>query len=462
MAAGILEPRGELLGFRHDLIREALYHDRPAPVRRGLHLDTGRALAGAGAPPEQVAEQLLRGASAGDTQAVAWLRRAARRAAPRAPAVAVDLLERALELAGPVDPARDGLLAERSVSLMWSGRLGDAETVCREALARGHDPGTDGTLRLCLVETLLGRGRIEEALQEADAAIAAAQFRTPVESGSRRSRPRPWPPSASWRRRPRPRRMPGRRPRSWVTSWPPASVWLPWPWSAASTATSPGRWSWPPRPRAWPTGASGCRRIASRSTCSWAAACTTTTGWTRGRPCSSGAGASARSWTPNASYPSTTGPWPRAACGRARGTTPWPSARPAWSWPRSTACACTGSCSATASGRSSPCTATTSPTPGRRWPRLSGSWRRPVPSAGRTGCCGRTPWCWRPAGSPGRRWRPCAGPGTSAPTRGCCQHFPCSDRTWSAWPTPPGSATGPSGRPPRWRRSRPAIPVWRR
>jgi DNA-binding CsgD family transcriptional regulator len=176
MAAGILEPRGDLLGFRHDLIREALYHDLPAPVRQGLHLDAGRALAGAGAPPEQVAEQLLRGASAGDTQAVAWLRRAARRAAPRAPAVAVELLQRALELADPVDPARDGLLAERAVSLMWSGRLADAEAVCREALARGHDPGTDGTLRLCLVQTLLGRGRIEEALQEADAAIAAAQL----------------------------------------------------------------------------------------------------------------------------------------------------------------------------------------------------------------------------------------------------------------------------------------------
>ena len=84
-AAGILEPRGELLGFRHDLIWEALYHDLPVPVRQSLHLDAGRALAGAGAPPEQVAEQLLRGASAGDSQAVDWLGRAARRAAPRAP-----------------------------------------------------------------------------------------------------------------------------------------------------------------------------------------------------------------------------------------------------------------------------------------------------------------------------------------------------------------------------------------
>jgi predicted ATPase len=42
IAAGILESRGELLGFRHDLIWEALYQDLPAPLRRGLHLDAGR------------------------------------------------------------------------------------------------------------------------------------------------------------------------------------------------------------------------------------------------------------------------------------------------------------------------------------------------------------------------------------------------------------------------------------
>jgi DNA-binding CsgD family transcriptional regulator len=170
MAAGILEPRDEQLGFRHDLIREALYQDLPAPMRQGLHLDAGRALAVAGAPPERVAEQLVRGASAGDRQAVAWLRRAAQQAAPRAPAVAVDLLGRALELADATDPARDGLLAEQAVSLMWSGRLVDAEAVCCELLGRAHDPDTDATVRLCLMQTLLGRGRLEEALGVADTA----------------------------------------------------------------------------------------------------------------------------------------------------------------------------------------------------------------------------------------------------------------------------------------------------
>ena len=62
---------------------------------------------------------------------------------------------------------------------MWSGRLADAEAVCHEVLARTHDRNMDATLRLCLVQTLLGRGRIEEALQEADAAIASRQLPDP-------------------------------------------------------------------------------------------------------------------------------------------------------------------------------------------------------------------------------------------------------------------------------------------
>jgi hypothetical protein len=34
LARGVLEQRGELLGFRHDLIREALYHDIPRRLPR--------------------------------------------------------------------------------------------------------------------------------------------------------------------------------------------------------------------------------------------------------------------------------------------------------------------------------------------------------------------------------------------------------------------------------------------
>ena len=59
-AAGVLAESGNGLGFRHPLIRAALYDEIPVPVRAAWHRDAGRALAEAGAPADRVARQLLR------------------------------------------------------------------------------------------------------------------------------------------------------------------------------------------------------------------------------------------------------------------------------------------------------------------------------------------------------------------------------------------------------------------
>ena len=65
--AGVLAESGHGLGFRHSLIRAALYDEIPAPVRVAWHHDAGRALAEAGAPPDRVARQMLRAvAGSGD------------------------------------------------------------------------------------------------------------------------------------------------------------------------------------------------------------------------------------------------------------------------------------------------------------------------------------------------------------------------------------------------------------
>src|SRR6202044_1903014 len=58
-AAGVLTESGHGLGFRHPLIRAALYDEMPAPLRAAWHRDVGRALAEAGAPADRVARQLL-------------------------------------------------------------------------------------------------------------------------------------------------------------------------------------------------------------------------------------------------------------------------------------------------------------------------------------------------------------------------------------------------------------------
>jgi len=167
MAAGVLEQRGDRLAFRHDVVREALYGDLPRPVRSGLHLDMGRPLAASGSSPGIVAEHLVRGARRGDREAVEWLERAAREAAPRGAQAAAELLEAALEVAAVDDPSRGRLTAELALNLVAARRHEEGEELCRRAVEDGLHPELEGELRLCLAHSLLGRGRLVEAFTEA-------------------------------------------------------------------------------------------------------------------------------------------------------------------------------------------------------------------------------------------------------------------------------------------------------
>ena len=167
--AGVLGEADERLTFHHELVREAVYSDLPLSVRRALHLQAGRALAAAEALPSLVAAHLAMGAGPGDQQAIQWLRRAAQLAARRAPSVAVGLLERAIELQEPADPARDSLAAELVAVLAWSGRLADAEATTRQLLVSGLSADVEQTLRVTLAEAMLARGRAGDALQEMEA-----------------------------------------------------------------------------------------------------------------------------------------------------------------------------------------------------------------------------------------------------------------------------------------------------
>ncbi len=102
-AAGVLAEFGNGLGFRHPLIRTALYEEVPVPVRAAWHRDAGRALAEAGAPPDRVARQLLRALSGPggpidpmDEWMLSWLARTADLLVGQAPQVAAELLRRAV------------------------------------------------------------------------------------------------------------------------------------------------------------------------------------------------------------------------------------------------------------------------------------------------------------------------------------------------------------------------------
>ena len=185
--ARMLEDDGARLRFRHELIRDAMYEDLAGSMRRDLHREAGQRLANAGAPALQVAEHLARGAATGDTEAVTWLTRAARQAAPRSPDVAADLLGQAAALMASGDPGHDQLLTERANSLMWAGRLADAEATCRLLLGRGLDPSLDGAVRARLGHVLLAGGRAGDGLCELERACES-----PLLTGSRRAGAQAW------------------------------------------------------------------------------------------------------------------------------------------------------------------------------------------------------------------------------------------------------------------------------
>ena len=184
--ARVIGDDGIQLRFRHDLIRDAVYEDLPASVRRGLHRETALRLAHAGAPALRVAEHFTRGATEGDGEAIAWLARAARESASGSPAIAASLLERAISLLPPGDRDRDQLLAERAGRLMLAGRITDAETLCRQLLGRPHDPVVEVSARMCLGRALLAQGRERDGLTEMER-LAASPELSDAEQGAARA-----------------------------------------------------------------------------------------------------------------------------------------------------------------------------------------------------------------------------------------------------------------------------------
>jgi DNA-binding NarL/FixJ family response regulator len=146
-AAGVLAESGTGLGFRHPLIRAALYDEMPAPVRAAWHRDVGRALAEAGAPADRVARQMLRAAVGDggtaepiDEWMLNWLARTADPLVGQAPGVAAELLTRAVA-SSPAGSAEHGWLTSRLADALY--RIGDktrAEQVVIHALERTCEP----------------------------------------------------------------------------------------------------------------------------------------------------------------------------------------------------------------------------------------------------------------------------------------------------------------------------------
>ncbi len=179
-AAGVLAESGHGLGFRHPLIRAALYDDMPAPLRAAWHRDAAHALAESGAPPDRVARQML-GATGGlggpaepmDERMLTWLAGAAEPLVGQAPGVAAELLTRAVASA-PAGSAQHGWLASRLADALYRiGDLAEAERVADLALDYATEPDLIVELHWTLAQCRMVAGSSAESLAALDRALAA-------------------------------------------------------------------------------------------------------------------------------------------------------------------------------------------------------------------------------------------------------------------------------------------------
>jgi DNA-binding CsgD family transcriptional regulator len=179
-AAGVLAESGGRLGFRHPLIRAALYDELPVPVRAAWHRDAGRALAAAGASADRVARQLLGAVGTSGSTAepmdewiLDWLAGNAESLVGQAPQVAAELLRRAVA-SSPAGSAQHGRLVGRLADVLY--RVGDtagAEQVADRALAHAVEPDLVVDLHWTLAQCRMQVGQLSESLATLDRALAS-------------------------------------------------------------------------------------------------------------------------------------------------------------------------------------------------------------------------------------------------------------------------------------------------
>jgi DNA-binding CsgD family transcriptional regulator len=134
LEADVFAKRADRLGFRHDIIREAVRDSTMVSARRALDRQAVDVLLAAGAIPVEVAAQLATSAEPGDEVAVGLLKDAADALGPRDPAAAAELSCRALDLIPAGHQAGGPLVATTTVLLHAAGKADDAHAFARKHL----------------------------------------------------------------------------------------------------------------------------------------------------------------------------------------------------------------------------------------------------------------------------------------------------------------------------------------
>jgi len=164
IAAELLTDDGGLLGFRHDLVREAVRASIAPALRGPLEREAARVLLAGGAAPAEVATLLMSSAEQGDREAVDVLREAAQTLATSDAEVAAQLSRRALDLLADHDPSRGVVVGETVILLNMAGRWAEAQELGGEALTAALDTHQESAVRLSL-SRMITRSASDRALE---------------------------------------------------------------------------------------------------------------------------------------------------------------------------------------------------------------------------------------------------------------------------------------------------------
>ena len=177
-AAGLLASGGlEVLSFRREVVRDAVYRGLEDPIRLALHRQIGELLLDRGGAAARAAVHLIQGAQRGDRRVLDGLDRAVVETRRSCPESAADLARRALELTDPADPGRPARSALAVDVLVGAKRLEQAEQLARSTLALAGIPAVVAAqLRLALSSVLFIDGRIAEAIAEVEVTLAVTDL----------------------------------------------------------------------------------------------------------------------------------------------------------------------------------------------------------------------------------------------------------------------------------------------
>jgi DNA-binding NarL/FixJ family response regulator len=155
LGAGVLVEDGRWLGFRHDLVREAIEGSLPVSTRESLRRKAVEVMLSHGAQPAEVATLVLDVAAPGDLTVIGLLRRASAEIGRISPAVAAPLSRRALDLTPDGDPSREAQVLETIDMLVLAGQAGEASRLLSASAQRLIKPELEARARLGLAMALM-------------------------------------------------------------------------------------------------------------------------------------------------------------------------------------------------------------------------------------------------------------------------------------------------------------------